>query len=136
MLHLYKRSTYLIVNGEPHTKLQYNVTVLRDDSEPDGEFLIKDATWQEMFRHAQTDDRKWMYADKTFWKKIPYLAPSAIYWDEIAPKFFEDDTTRFSVVHTYVLDKYYSMQDIMKVSNADLAIQWFKERGMAVCPLQ
>lgn len=136
MLHLYKRSTYLIVNGEPHTKLQHNVTVLRDDTEPDGEFLIKDATWQEMFKRAQNDGSKWMYADQTFWKKIPYLVPSAIYWDDPAPKFFEDDTTRFSVVHTYVLDKYYSMQDIMKVSNADLAIQWFKERGMAVCPLQ
>lgn len=136
MLHLYKRSTYLIVNGEPHTKLQYNVTILRDDTEPDGEFLIKDATWQEMFKRAQNDGSKWMYADQTFWKKIPYLVPSAIYWDDPMPKFFEDDTTRFSVVHTYVLDKHYSMQDIMKVSNADLAIQWFKERGMAVCPLQ
>ena len=79
MLHLYKRSTYLIVNGEPHTKLQYNVTVLRDDTEPDRKFLIKDATWQEMFKRAQNDDRKWMYADQTFWKQSIFAETLCFY---------------------------------------------------------
>ena len=136
MLHIYKKSTWLVVNGELEVRLQYGSSVLRDESETDGDYIIKDATWHDMYQHSQSDDWKWMFAYKTFWKKIPYLIPSATYWDESPPRFFEDDTTRFSVVNLYVLDKYYSMQDIMKVSNADRAIQWFKERGMAVCPMQ
>ena len=136
MLHIYKKSTWPVVNGELEVRLQYVSSVLRDESETNGDYIIKDATWHDMYQHAQSADWKWMFAYKTFWKKIPYLIPSATYWDESPPRFFEDDTTRFSVVNLYVLDKYYSMQDIMKVSNADRAIQWFKERGMAVCPMQ
>lgn len=136
MLQLYYKSIYLVVGGR-RFKLTQNSKVLRDDQLVDGDFLLHDASWTETKEAIDNGGLvHLMYAGRTFWKKRSYISASGYFYDDNIPKFFEDNTTRFSVVRVYVLDKHYTMNDVMKHAHADQAVQWFKERGLAVCPMQ
>lgn len=136
MLQLYYKSIYLVA-GDKRFKLAHHSDYIRDDKLDDGEFLIQDATWSEMKQAVENGKlAHLMYVGETFWKKRPYISAAGYHLDVDVPKYFEDDETRFSVICVYVLDKHYTMNDVMKHARADQAVQWFKERGLAVCPMQ
>lgn len=136
MLQMYYASTYLLV-GDQRFKINRSSSFIRDDQLDEGEFLLKDATWGETKAKIENGElSSIMYSATTFWKKRPYISAAGYYCDDDIPKFFENEETRFSVVRVYVLDEYYTMEDVMKHASADQAVQWFKERGLSVCPLQ
>ena len=136
MLQLYDKTIYLVV-GDRAIKLARHHNIIRDDEFVLDETPLENATWEQTKRAIENHQLSHlMYVGKTFWRKRPYISAVVCPLDGPAPKFFQDDSVRFSVYCIYVQDECYTMNDVIKHARADQAVQWFKERGMTVCPMQ
>lgn len=136
MLQMYYASLYLKVNGEIAGKLLGGVVKLRDDGDDLVELVLDNVSWKELYDEIIDGKAShYMYVGNTFWKKRPYISASG-FCSEDLPKYFEGDTSKFTIAWVYKLDKHYTVNSVLKHAKADQAVQWFKERGLSVCPLQ
>ena len=134
MLQLYMKSIHLIVNNEHVALLSRSSNIVRDDQMPTEEWMVQDATWDEMWTLLESNKLPVTYRSTTWPRKREYISAVGYYSNSYIPKYFRESNPVFSIVVVYVLNKYYTMEDVMKKATADQAVQWFKERGLAVCP--
>lgn len=136
MLQLYNKEIYLIA-GDQHVRIMRCCNIVRDDNLSVEDIILRDATWEET-RQAIESGRldHLMYVGQTFWKKRPYISTVGYNFDNPSKKFFQDDSIRFTVGGIYLQNERCTMHDIIKYARADQAVQWFKERGLTICPLK
>lgn len=94
--------------------------------------------WHEMARLIETSPYGWfdgLVTDKTFFRKRPYIRAFRCGWHDEAWQFFPKDFKTISYRVLYEERSYVSMEWIFEHLSADKAIQYFKERGMNVCPI-
>lgn len=94
--------------------------------------------WHEMARLIETSPYGWfdgLVTDKTFFRKCPYIRAFRCGWHDEAWRFFPKDFKTISYRVLYEERSYISMEWIFEHLSADKAIQYFKERGMNVCPI-
>lgn len=94
--------------------------------------------WHEMARLIETSPYGWfdgLVTDKTFFRKRPYIRAFRCGWHDEAWRFFPKDFKTISYRVLYEERSYVSMEWIFEHLSADKAIQYFKERGMNICPI-
>ena len=94
--------------------------------------------WHEMARLIETSPYGWfdgLVTDKTFFRKRPYICAFRCRWHDEEWRFFPKDFKAISYRVLYKERSYVSMEWIFEHLSADNAIQYFKERGMNVCPI-
>lgn len=94
--------------------------------------------WQEMVRLIETSPYGWfdgLVTCKTLFLKRPYIQAFWCGRHNKTLRFFSKDFKAISYRVLYKERSYVSMEWLFEHLSADKVIQYFKERGMNVCPI-
>lgn len=132
MLKVYHVDSYFKIDDEDWMKCGTRGHAIRDDSEPYTKRLLDEAQWDEIY--GRMYDGVW--SDTTLFRKRPYIYVSRGWEDDKVLRLFQGDFSRFSYEYRYAEWTGCPLEWIIKNASAEQTIQYMKERGMTVCPLQ
>lgn len=132
MLKVYFADSYYKVDGEEWGSCGKRGYVMRDDAQPDKQIYLDKAGWDAACA-AELDG---LVCGKTIFRKRPYLDVSRGWFDDHPRRFYWGDFKEFSYVVIYTEWTTCPLSWIMEKASAEQTIQYMKERGMTVCPMQ
>jgi hypothetical protein len=135
MLKPYIVKYYYRINDGKWEKLDGNGERLEDrDGLPDEEMIWEHWKWQEIMDYLLEHNTPDFHRDSTVFRHIPYFYCSD-YYECYITKFFFGDFDTFSYKKVYIENEYITLDNIMKKYPAEKCVQYLKERGMAICPM-
>lgn len=139
MLKIYTVSQQFKIDDKDWQECGEKGWVCREESSVAPEtFRANCVDWHEMARLIETSPYGWfdgLVTDKTFFRKRPYIRAFRCGWHDETWRFFPKDFNTISYRVLYEERSYVSMKWIFEHLSADKAVQYFKERGMNVCPI-
>lgn len=131
MLKVYRVGSYYKVDDEELTRCGDTGYTIREELTEETEICLNKVPWETVREHPHLNG---IVIGETLFRHRPYVE---VYenWDE-GRRFYQSDFKEFSYVYVYTEWENCSLEWIMQHASADKAIQYMKERGMTVCPLQ
>ena len=135
MLKIYDPIYSVSIDGGPWKRLgdpfdtNWFVT---DEDLPETELLLDDASFQEAYDYLRDNYFSGARTCTTFFKDKPQI--SLLYFNSIDRKCIKK-CEWFCLLAANRLRKNVTLDWILKHLEADQAIQYFKERGMEICPI-
>lgn len=136
MLKGYHSTSYYRVDDDEWMECGYAGEVLRDDAEPESEVKLSDASWEDVMDYLSHHYLSGVSGNETLFRHRPYFETYHWPYDESRRRFYQGSFERFSYMRVFKEWPDCSLEWITKHATADQAIQYMKERGMTVCPLQ
>lgn len=132
MLKAYFIDSYYKIDDEKWQGCGKRGYIVRDDSEP-----IKLVRQDKVnFETAYAKPLDGIACEQTIFRKRPYIKVYHGWFDENPRCLKPGDFKEFSYMDVFTERNDCSLEWIMKHASADQTIQYMKERGMTVCPLQ
>lgn len=97
--------------------------------------ILKDASFEQAFEHFEKKPDHNIFSSRTFILHRPYLHLCKE-WLAEPIDLFQKDFSSISIIEINEEKKDVTLEWIMEHLPADKAIQFLKERGMAVCPIK
>lgn len=106
-----------------------------DESEVPGEVIKLDrCSFSEAYQSIPNLQLNGVYVGKTAFRHRPYIAVNS--WGIYDPRrFYAKDANTISYKQVFREKEYVTLEWITKHLSSDKAIQYFKERGMSICPI-
>ncbi len=131
MLKVYSISHYVSVDGGKWYSVGRYGETMFDDSEPK-EIIIDNGSFDEWYKYLQENSLPGIYDYKTFFKKKPCIVTHEWSYDSYT-KYTNFNTLVYKTVYKEL--KGVSLAYIMNNFSADKCIQYLKERGITICPM-
>lgn len=135
MLKIYDPIYYISIDGGPWERLEDLFDTnwfVTDEDLPETEILLDDVSFQEAYDYLHDNYISGARIHRTFFKDKPQL--SLLYFNTIDRKNIKK-CEGFSLCAKNRPRKNVTLDWILKHLEADQAIQYFKERGMEICPI-
>lgn len=132
MLKAYFVNSFYKIDDEDWQSCGQNGYAIRDESEPAKKIKLDKADWNTVYV-AQLDG---IVPAETFFRHKPYIKVYRGWYCDNPRILRPGDFKEFSYADVYEEWSGCSLEWIMKHASAETAIQYMKERGMNVCPLQ
>lgn len=132
MLKVYRVGSYYKVDDDEWTRCGDTGYTIREETNDECKIHLDKVPWSYVYEHPEL---KGIYIGETFLRHRPYVEVSHGWLDE-GRRFYEGDFKEFSYMDIYTEWDTCSLEWIMKHASAEQTIQYMKERGMTVCPLQ
>ena len=131
MLKVYRFVPYYKVDNKEWARCgRVGYKICEETSEE--ELCLQAMSWDEVYANAWPSG---ICIGETFFRHRPYIEVSCSYPDDCL-RFYKGDFQKFTYIKRYEEWSSCPLEWIMKHAPADLTIQYMKERGMAVCPVQ
>ena len=137
MLKVYQVEYYYSVDGGKWVQVRDTSEVLEDrDGLPNEEIIFDSYNWNQIMDHLSERSVLGVYKDETFFQHRPYFyCVEEDYYDAWSVRFFEDGFDTFSYKAVYTENKNVSLHYIIKEFPAEKCIQYMKEHGMIIYPI-
>ena len=136
MLKTYNKKYYYQINGNNEWFRVGDIgqCLMDRDNLPNEELIWDNWNWQMIMDFLKKNTNQYFYRNQTTFRKIPYFY---CYDDDYytSYRFFFGDFETFSYKVTFEECNNITLADIIKCYPADLCVQYLKERGIALCPL-
>lgn len=132
MLKVYHVDSYYKIDDEDWSECGSRGYTIRDESEAVTRRLLDEANWDEVYGSMYDG----VCSETTLFGKRPYISVYRGWMDDKSRRLYHDDFSRFSYEYRYTEWTGCPLEWIMKHASAEQTIQYMKERGMTVCPLQ
>ena len=132
MLKAYFIDSFYKIDDEEWQECGKRGYAVRDDSEPT-KIVRRDKV---DFNTAYAKPLDGIACERTLFRKRPYIKVYKGRFDENSRYLKPGDFKEFSYVDVFTEWNGCSLEWIMKHAPAERAIQYMKERGLSVCPLQ
>lgn len=125
---------YQLDHGE-WNRFGYTGWFCKEESDvTDLKIILKDATFEQAFERFEKKPDHNIAPCRTFILRRPYLH-FFVEWLYEPINLFKKDFSSISIIEVNEEKKNVTLEWIMEHLSADKAIQFLKERGMAVCPI-
>lgn len=126
---------YQLDHGE-WNRFGYTGWFCKEESDvTDLKIILKDATFEQAFERFEKKPDHNIFSSRTFILRRPYLHLCKE-WLAEPIDLFQKDFSSISIIEINEEKKDVTLKWIMGHLSADKAIQFLKERGMAVCPIK
>lgn len=132
MLKVYRVDSYYKVDNEEWTRCGGTGYMIREETTDEVKIHLDKVAWGSVYEHAEL---KGIYIGETFFRHRPYIGVSHS-WSDDGRRFYQEDFKEFSYMDVYTEWDACSLEWIVKHASAEQTIQYMKERGMSVCPMQ
>ena len=131
MLKVYVVKSWYKVDDEQWKRGSRHGYMIREETTEEGKLHFHKASWDEVYDKSNLAD---IWVGQTLFRRRPYIEVHHG-WDDTR-RFYRGDFREFTYMDSYDEWKECSLEWIMKHASAEQAIQYMKERGMTVCPMQ
>lgn len=137
MLKIYKTRSLFQINRQKWERCGSTGYCCKEESEVKEELVLldkcsfEDAMLKILDNLSHFDG---VYTDMTMFLHRPFIKVYGLFSSE-STRLFAKDVRSFSYKVTYEEMEYVTLEWIMRHLKAEQAIQYFKERGMNVCPI-
>lgn len=131
MLKVYNVVSYVSVNGAKWRSVGHTGYCCTDENR-DIKLILDNASFDEAREYVNNHFLDGVYNTCTFWREKPTI--SVRYrdaWDDVVYKNFNT----ISYKNVYTEDKHVTLGWMMEHLSADKVIQYLKERGITICPM-
>lgn len=132
----YHFTSFYKVDDEEWKECGYGGEALREDSDPEAEIKLDDASFEEVSDYLNKHCLSGVSSGETIFRHRRYFEAWNWPYDESRRRFYQGSFERFSYMRVFKEWPDCSLEWITKHATADQAIQYMKERGMNVCPLK
>lgn len=132
MLKVYVVESYYRVDDEAWERCSRTRHLVHEETTGEGKVYYDKASWDEVYERNRLAD---VWTGRSLIRRRPYIEVSRG-WPNDSRRFYKGDFKEFSYMDVYTEWKTCPLEWIMKHASADQTIQYMKERGMTVCPMQ
>ena len=134
MLKVYRVGTYFKIDGEEPTRIGRTGYRICEETDESGTMYLNKASWDEVYENIGVTANG-VRTGTTLFRHRPYIEVF-IGWPDDPRRFYKGDFKEFTYLDVYTEWEECTLEWIMKHASAEQAIQYMKERGMTVCPMQ
>ena len=130
MLKIYSMTHYVSVDGKDWKEVGFDGGYCAKDETTEEVVAFENISFNECYKLLESHKFYGIKADRTIFFNRPEITVS--YWPDAA-LYTHFNTISYKTV--YKDANYLSLSDIMKILPVDQCIQYLKERGLSICPI-